>query len=422
MSSQEPPRKKRKIQDTWRRFRWTLNNPRPDEIKIFQDYLDNNTWKSHDIRYTVFQTKKAPTTGTIHLQGYTELKKRKRSSAIHKIPGFSRIALLAANASSSANIRYCTKTDTRVDGLSGSFGTPSRKESSNNRKELIQHIHNGGYSAKQAALDYPEVFLHAHAGIEKMISKLQEQRDFHTKVLIYYGPTGVGKSWKANHEHPSAYQAAWPTGTFWWDHYDGGNPNGTGHDTVIMDEFRNQIKMDVMLKLINPAPLPLQYKGGRTTFNSHRLIITTNIEPMDWYHTRSDDEFAMLKRRLITQCTIYEFSRPNKPEWQPDYQGSIQPKYEDIEYSIRTVPKERSVGPSSTEQIWPPITRDDQRMGRNIMLRRQQVRQRQAQGSTRGQTEQRLTGRKRKRESPVQSYASYGQIPEVNIPTDKDYF
>ncbi len=237
--AQQPPVKKRKT-DNWRRFRFTLNNFREDETAHLKRYLTTDEYTLAGIRFMCLQTERAPTTNTLHYQGYCELTKRMRSGAIHKIPGFERIAMLPANASRAANIKYCSKTASRVDGLHGQCGIPARLAGHEDRQIMIHKILGGGYTALQAVNDHPDQFLSAHAGIIKMIGILQPERDFPPKVLIFYGPTGSGKSWKARHDHPGAYKVKWPEAgsTWWWDFYNGGNTNDDRHDNVIMDEFR----------------------------------------------------------------------------------------------------------------------------------------------------------------------------------------
>ncbi len=360
MSSSGPPSKKRKL-DRWRRFRFTLNNPRTDETAHLKRYLTTDEYKLSGIRFLILQTEKGEQTHTLHYQGYCELLKQLSSKAIHKIPGFGRIALLAANASRASNIKYCSKTATRVDGLHGQCGLPARLAGHEDRQQMIIKIHHGGYTAKQAALDHPDQFLNAHAGIIKMIGLLQEPRDFPTEVHIYYGPTRSGKSWKARHDHPTAYKVKWPEAgsTWWWDFYSGGNTTGDLHDNVIMDEFRHNISYGRMLSLIDRGGFKIKYHGGMTEFNSHKIILTTNIAPHNWYPTKDELGFSMLLRRFHDYCTIYNFVTPDLPHWQIDYQGETKRKFSEIRFKIQQRMPDRTVGPTDS-----PTGSEDNFIGR----------------------------------------------------------
>ncbi len=274
-----------------------------------------------------------------------------RSTRVHRIPGFSRIALLSSPANAQVNIDYCSKTDTRIEGLRGRNGNPAHSVQARQnptRARMVQQIKAGGMTSKKIIADYPLLFLHGAHNIEKMIQVLQEDRNFAPKVKIYFGETGCGKSWKALRDHPGAYHVKWPekSGTWWWDYYDGGNAEDEDHDTVIMDEFRHNISYGRMLALIDRGPFKIQYKGGMSTMNSHTIVITTNIEPMNWYPAKDQEGFSMLRRRFNDYYEIYDFTLPNRPEWQPGYSGDIEKRFTDIRCIRRTQPVQRTVGPT----------------------------------------------------------------------------
>ncbi len=359
-----PPPAKKVKRDQWRRFRFTLNNPRTDETGHLRRYLETDDYKLAGIRFLILQTERGLKTGTLHYQGYCELLKNMRSNAIYKIPGFARISLLGADASRASNIRYCSKTKTRVDGLHGQCGHGARQAGKQDRQILIEKILDKGYTAALAAKEHPDQFLSAHAGIIKMISILQEARDFPTEVHIYYGPTGSGKSWKARHDHPGHYKVKWPEAgsTWWWDFYNGGNTSHTLHDSVIMDEFRHNISFGRMLSLIDRGGFKIKYHGGMTEFNSHKIIITTNIAPHNWYPNKDTEGFSMLLRRFHDYCTIYNFVRPDLPHWQDGYKGDVKRRFEEIRFRIQVDMPERTVGPSDNTED--DNTGNDQYSGR----------------------------------------------------------
>ncbi len=337
-----------RVRDRWRRFRFTLNNPTDAEKVTIGSYLTTTAYVARGISFIVLQTEQGNNTGTVHLQGYCEMATQKRSSAIHRIPGFERIALLGADASAQANIDYCTKVETRVEGLHGRNGTPRRQGPRRNvqRTDLIADIKAGGMTSKKVIADYPERFLHNAGNIEKMIRILQKERDFPVEVDIFFGPTGSGKSWKARHDNPGGYKVKWPenSGVWWWDFYQGGNEDGDEHDVVIMDEFRHNISYGRMLSLIDRGGFKIKYHGGMTEMNSHKIVITTNIEPENWYPKKDQEGFSMLHRRFCDFCTIYDFQRPALEHWEPEYTGTVVKQFSEIVCVRRTNRVERTVG------------------------------------------------------------------------------
>ena len=337
----------------FRRFRFTLNNPTAAETVIFNSYLTTTAYTAQNIRFIILQTERGHGTegvpeGTLHYQGYVEFRNgtQKSSRQIHGIPGFARAAILTANASSQANIRYCSKEDTRIDGLHGRNGTPVRTRGADQRLSMIERIKEGGMTSKKIIADFGEQYLSGHAGIEKMIAHLQPQRDWPMDIEIYFGPTGTGKSWKAHHDNVGAYKVKWPeTGNnvFWWDRYEGGNDDGTDHDVVIWDEFRHNISYGRVLGFLDRYGCKIKYHGGQTEFNSHKIVITTNIEPMNWYPKKDTEGVSMLHRRFKDFCTIYDFTLPDLEHWQAGYSGNVVKQFSEIICNERTETVERDV-------------------------------------------------------------------------------
>ena len=87
----------------------------------------------------------------------------------------------------------------------------------------------------------------------------------------------------------------------WWQGYD-------GEETIIIDEFRCDMKYGFLLKLFDSKPLKLQIKHSYGQFRSKRIVITTNIPPHKWYQKKTDEEIQPLRRRLREFAKIYRFS------------------------------------------------------------------------------------------------------------------
>ena len=167
-------------------------------------------------------------------------------------------------------------------------------------------------------------------------------------------------------DHPGAYHVKWPenSSTWWWDYYEGGKKDDgnesdniedsddedeqpLGHDTVIMDEFRHNISFGRMLSLIDRGPFKIKYHGGMTTMNSHTIVITTNIEPENWYPKKDKEGFSMLRRRFNDFCTIYDFTLPTLAHWQQGYTGETEKQLHEIVCVERTQLVPRTVGPTN---------------------------------------------------------------------------
>ncbi len=355
----EPVKKKRAV-DAWRRFWGTINNPTPECTKTLKSYLETDAYKQHKISAIVLQTERGENTGTLHYQLYAEITKGKKlsSAQIHEIPGFARMALKVPPRSTRQAVEYCRKVKTRVAGLHGSNGTFRSYKDQPENKEIFDRIVAQDITMKEISLISPALFLRSHGGLQKMIGLHQKHRDFIPTIKIYVGKTGCGKTIKALAENAGAYPFSWPNkSTMWMDNYHGGNPSGTGHDTIIFDELTSgRIPMTVLMDIMSQKPYPVQYKGGYTTLNSHTMIFTTNEEPMDLYPGQTAKQFAMLRRRIIQFAEIWDFELPEGPHWETGYTGVRPPLSQylsEIKCTKRTTPKRRSVGPDLQNSYGP---------------------------------------------------------------------
>lgn len=107
-------------------------------------------------------------------------------------------------------------------------------------------------------------------------------------VDVYWGPTGTGKTRKAFEECPQAY---WKEKGDWWDGY-------TGEESVIWDEFANDIPITSLLRVLDRYPLRVPIKGGFIQFQAKRIILTSNIPFDEWYPNAKDEHKAALRRRV----------------------------------------------------------------------------------------------------------------------------
>lgn len=77
-----------------------------------------------DVQYCVYQTEKCPRTGRLHLQGFIQLKNRKRMTTVKLIIGYDWVNLrpMAKGSSPEQAADYCKKQDSKHPGPSDEYG------------------------------------------------------------------------------------------------------------------------------------------------------------------------------------------------------------------------------------------------------------------------------------------------------------
>lgn len=274
----------------------TLNNPTLVEGQV---WIDLGRSGNPLVRYFVFQEEEGDA-GTVHYQGYVQFLTRKRMTAVKRLFGV-RVHCERSRGTPEQASGYCKKDDSRVDlGESAEWGTifiPSKDK----LVHALEAIREGALPSAVME-DYPCAYVQHRDGILDYSLARMGVRDWPMEVDVFVGPTGSGKSATAALENPGAYYVPWPTGGRWWW------PAYEGQHCCIMDEFRMQIKMDVMLKLLDRYPMKLEAKGRSFDFVSRKIVLTTNIDPRDWYGGVLMSKKGPLQRRIREFCTIYDFT------------------------------------------------------------------------------------------------------------------
>ncbi len=282
-----------------RNFVFTLNNPEPSELEWWDRLASNQRFRdTNRVGYVVYQQEKG-TNGTVHLQGYVEMRVQRTLITIKNTFG-NRLHVEKRRGTQAQAIAYSQKNDTRMEnGVSGEGGD-AKKLGKDKLSVVAEHI-KAGASIEELADDYPVSFIKYGAKIRSFSLQRLGPRKFAPEIHILYGDTGTGKSMYAAKRWPDAYWPPMPrTGGWWW-------PNYTGQKTVVFDEFANQWKYHTMLRLCDRYAFDVQEKGSNMHMVSKVLVFTTNIDPLQWYPGVPYETKAPLRRRFKDYATIYDF-------------------------------------------------------------------------------------------------------------------
>ncbi len=301
-----------------RRFALTLNNPTVLECLKWDEVLACGNVAEHckNLSYFVVQTEKGDGTvgdqplGTVHYQAYCEFKKAVEWSEIKKIFG-ERVHLENARASAASNIRYCTKTRTRLEGVDicvkGQWGTP--KSSGSLVICAIKALE--GCPLDKLVDEHPAVALVHMTDLENLVAYAKGPRTERPKITILYGSTGCGKSQYCLKTYGvKAYWVSPPaSGKVWFGHY-------VGQDTCVFDDFHDHwFMLTHLLRVFDSTPLYVAPKGGQVPFNSAHLVVTSNVDPRDWYSKYSGKKAhkEALERRIQDFGEIWDCTREEMP-------------------------------------------------------------------------------------------------------------
>lgn len=287
---------------------WTMWDPTTDEMRQLKDWEVDEDNMPDEINYSTAQLEKGGASGDRkHLQGYSEFKKKVTLNTIKRIHFRNNLHVERRRGTQAQAIEYTRKEDTRVDGEDAwSFEAGEQKRQGvhkDNIKDAVKQL-DAGMTMDDIEDNFPvQMTLHKNKLIDRFIDKKggRHLTPSRNNVFIYTGPTGTGKTTTAWLENPGAYKGVWPTGGRWWW------PNYKGEDTIIFDEFRENVTYQDMLALLDIHPMSIEYKGGNTQNVSRKIILTTIRDPKGWYSGVEDK--SELERRINENATIYDFKK-----------------------------------------------------------------------------------------------------------------
>lgn len=341
---------------------FTLNNPLTEEIEEIEK---SDKWIYN---YIVFQTEIGEK-GTPHIQGFVQFEKQTRITALkHLNP---RIHWEKRRGSPYQASHYCKKPVTLEDGTKCDCkhcATAQRCDpyyifeegtlssvSSFRTQEVVDHIKRHGLNA--TVQKYPEIYMHASAGMHKLSLAFAPKREKKSVVTVIFGHPGTGKTYWATHNFPSVYHMGDWDGTFFVPtDYD-----PREHKTFLIDDFHGNIKFGTLKQMLDENSYSLQTKGGHVRFSPEHIVITSNKNPQRWYsffHDLEEKPWLQLYRRIenLIEVTDYEY-RIHKGELPYPFEKLPLSPRNDFYRNSLEAPPPPPVTPSPPRQIQPKPVR-----------------------------------------------------------------
>lgn len=251
-------------------------------------------YESH-CNYLVYQQEVCPDTKRTHIQGFLQLKTKKRlatmKSLISKATHWEKRRGCANDAAA-----YCKKIESRMEnGIHDELGQISRQGERTDCETIVDMV-------KKRKRDDEIIDMCPQAArMEKAIKFVRKsylKRDFGYKfremyVEVIIGKAGVGKTRGVyeKHGYENVYRLEPPNvkqGAVWFEEYE-------GQDVLLIDEMGSWIRYSFLKELLDGHPFRCPFKGGFMPACFTKIYITTTKEVNQWYSFPNIDE---LTRRI----------------------------------------------------------------------------------------------------------------------------
>jgi len=134
-----------------------------------------------------------------------------------------------------------------------------------------------GGSIRDVAEQESETFVKHFKGLRELSEMSAPKRSEKTRVFIFYGDSGSGKSHKAHEMFPNRYVVPKSTGNaHWFNDYEAGQD-------IILDDFYGWLPMSFMLEFMDKYPMRLPTKGGFVNMTAKNIVILSNSPWEEWY-------------------------------------------------------------------------------------------------------------------------------------------
>ena len=245
--------------------------------------------------YVFYGDEVAPTTGTLHVDGYYELpSSRKLKTEDNKFRktfgvGYGHIEL--AKGSAGENCDYSEK-EGRYTYTSG---TPAAQGVRKDIGETINAITLGEVTTDTLCIENPELF-HMYGRTLSRAEDIVLRSKFRTEMtegIWLWGPTATGKSHRAFEGFNPATHYVYKLNEQWQDGY-------TGQPIVIINDLRNEIKFNHLLLLVDKWPFTVPRRNREPApFLATKVIVTSSLPPEKLFEGRAkDDDIDQLLRRF----------------------------------------------------------------------------------------------------------------------------
>ncbi|QMW68813.1 replication-associated protein [Crucivirus-345] len=253
-----------------------------------EDYASMKEWCEKYCTWWIMGIEKGEE-GTPHIQGAFRTKNTRTFKNLKN--KFGKVHWEMMKGTCQQSLTYCSKGGNFEVG--GKLPAQGKRQDLDNLKDAIIK---DSVKLDDIICKMPMLYHQYGRTLEKLedIALRKKSRTEMTEGIWYWGKTAVGKSHLAfEGYHPSTHYLLSLEDKGWWEGYN-------GQDTVIINDFRGEIKYSELLQLIDKWPYNVTRRNrGTVPFISKRVIITSSLPPDKCYRHRQDEDcIEQLLRRL----------------------------------------------------------------------------------------------------------------------------
>lgn len=248
--------------------------------------------------------------GTLHYQGYMELLGKHSIVQLHEVDDFRHAHFEVRRGTQAQAIAYTRKDETRVDGP----WTHGVLKEQGKRSDLLEvkEALDAGVALKRVHEDHFSTFIRFGRALKEYKRTITEPRNFKSKVILFVGPPGVGKSTVAKilaKKIGSVYRVPAPKGSgLYYDDYD-------GQDVMLVDEFDGHVMKPTDFNALcdeHECVLPVHGGAGHQMISPY-IFIVSNYTPKTWWKKRNASQLRQTTRRIDVVFKMGMRSAPQAP-------------------------------------------------------------------------------------------------------------